>query len=70
MAATTVTPEQQSDQLTGAGTPPGIERAPGRWIEHWDPEDPAFWEGERPQRRASQPGLLDPGRAPRASRCG
>ena len=41
MAATTVTP----DKLAGAGTPTGIEHAPGRWITHWDPEDPAFWEG-------------------------
>ncbi len=41
MAATTVTP----DKLSGQATPPGIERAPGRWITHWDPEDPAFWEG-------------------------
>jgi len=41
MAATTVTPDQRQD----AGTVRGIERAPGRWITHWDPEDPAFWEG-------------------------
>ena len=40
MAATTVTPDQRQD----AGAAPGIERAPGRWITHWDPEDPVFWE--------------------------
>ncbi|MET0998631.1 MAG: nitrate/nitrite transporter [Marmoricola sp.] len=36
----TVTPEQRSDVPTTA-----IERAPGRWITHWDPEDETFWEG-------------------------
>ena len=41
MATTTVTP----DQHPGTPAPPPIERAPGRWITNWDPEDPAFWEG-------------------------
>jgi NNP family nitrate/nitrite transporter-like MFS transporter len=41
MAATTVTREKLED----AGSAPAIERAPGRWITEWDPEDPAFWEG-------------------------
>ncbi len=36
----TVTPEQLPDVPT-----PSIERAPGRWITHWDPEDEAFWAG-------------------------
>ncbi len=37
----TVTPEQLPD----VGSPIAIERAPGRWITHWDPEDEAFWQG-------------------------
>ena len=37
----TVTPEQLPD----VGAPIAIERAPGRWITHWDPEDEAFWQG-------------------------
>ena len=36
----TVTPEQQHR----VQTPVTVERAPGRWITHWDPEDEAFWE--------------------------
>jgi MFS transporter, NNP family, nitrate/nitrite transporter len=34
----TVTPGTLSDG-------PLVQRAPGRWITHWDPEDEAFWEG-------------------------
>ena len=37
----TVTPEQPP----AVRSPVAIERAPGRWITHWDPEDEAFWEG-------------------------
>ena len=37
----TVTPTQLPDP----GTATTIERAPGRWINRWDPEDEAFWEG-------------------------
>ena len=37
----TVTPEQGSVPRS----PVAVERAPGRWITHWDPEDEAFWEG-------------------------
>lgn len=40
MAATTVTPDTQTDP-TGLT----IQHAPGRWITHWEPEDEAFWEG-------------------------
>ncbi len=31
--------------VAAAPATPGIERAPGRWITHWNPEDPDFWEG-------------------------
>ncbi len=24
-------------------TPPATQTAKGRWIDHWDPEDPDFW---------------------------
>jgi MFS transporter, NNP family, nitrate/nitrite transporter len=37
----TVTPQQQPAGLA----PIAVERAPGRWITRWDPEDEAFWEG-------------------------
>ena len=37
----TVTPERLPD----VDAPVAIERAPGRWITHWDPEDEAFWQG-------------------------
>src|SRR6476620_264230 len=38
---TTTTPTSPA----GEATPDTIERAPGRWITRWEPEDPAFWEG-------------------------
>ena len=41
MAATTVTPAPS----TQTEDPTPIRREPGRWINHWDPEDEAFWEG-------------------------
>lgn len=30
------------------GRPPveGVAHRPGRWIDHWDPEDPTFWENQ------------------------
>ena len=37
----------------GAGTAPDVPAPPsrrtGRWIDHWDPEDPQFWEREGKQ---------------------
>src|SRR4051794_9903349 len=36
----TITPGNQPSSRT----PVAVERAPGRWITHWDPEDEAFWE--------------------------
>ena len=37
----TVTPTRLPD----TGTPAGIDRAPGRWITRWEPENEEFWEG-------------------------
>ena len=37
----TITPDRQPS----GRTPVAVERARGRWITHWDPEDEAFWEG-------------------------
>lgn len=41
MTSTDVTPS------TEAPSPPGAPRRhrTGRWIDHWEPEDPAFWDG-------------------------
>ncbi|WP_311210221.1 MULTISPECIES: MFS transporter [unclassified Aeromicrobium] len=46
------TPRSAPSAPTRAATPPP-QRRTGRWIDHWDPEDPAFWEsrGRRVARR-------------------
>jgi nitrate/nitrite transporter NarK len=31
-------------EVSAGTTTAGLEVGPGRWIEHWDPEDEAFWE--------------------------
>lgn len=44
---------------TTVGTPPAtatVARRPGRWIDHWDPEDPQFWAG--PGRRIARRNLI------------
>ncbi|HET9441867.1 MAG TPA: nitrate/nitrite transporter [Acidimicrobiales bacterium] len=49
MRTTVETPAEP--EVGGAPRPPGARR--GRWIEHWEPEDDAFWEstGKRVARR-------------------
>ncbi len=37
MAVTTTAPDEKS-------APQDIQARPGRWIDHWEPEDPEFWE--------------------------
>src|SRR5437870_4255287 len=32
-----------TDTTVDSGTSPDQPHRTGRWIEHWDPEDPAFW---------------------------
>ncbi|UFU04089.1 MFS transporter [Ruania suaedae] len=39
----------------GAPAPPALRRRTGRWIEQWDPEDAAFWDG--PGRRVARRNL-------------
>ena len=41
----TSTLDPASPSRTAAATPTGPVRRAGRWIDHWDPEDPDFWAG-------------------------
>ncbi len=41
---TTAPPPEAPESATGLATAPGPTRSPGRWIEHWEPEDAEFWE--------------------------
>jgi NNP family nitrate/nitrite transporter-like MFS transporter len=57
VAATTLAPPLATPT---AGTTPTIRRRPGRWIDHWDPEDARFWEsvGRSTARRNLSPSIF------------
>ncbi|MEO7350403.1 MAG: nitrate/nitrite transporter [Marmoricola sp.] len=42
--AVTTTESVTQEQQPNTQTPTDIERAPGRWINRWDPEDETFWQ--------------------------
>ena len=44
----TAAPPTTAPATTSAATttPSGITRRPGRWIDGWNPEDPAQWQAE------------------------
>ena len=44
----------------GSGTAPASVARPGRWIDHWEPEDPTFWStvGRRVARRNLYPSIF------------
>lgn len=61
MAAPTLTTETGSVAVPPTTTAPQEpDRRPGRWIDHWDPEDPDFWErtGRRTARRNLGPSIF------------
>ncbi|MBC7292245.1 MAG: NarK/NasA family nitrate transporter [Actinotalea sp.] len=68
-APTLATPPGPTDAPTVAPGPPGttttpdapvVHRRRGRWIDHWEPEDPHFWEngGRRTARRNLSPSIF------------
>jgi MFS transporter, NNP family, nitrate/nitrite transporter len=59
----TTTPTPASAPPTSTSTTTGtdlVQRRPGRWIDHWDPEDRTFWEngGRRTARRNLWPSIF------------
>jgi NNP family nitrate/nitrite transporter-like MFS transporter len=43
----------ETQSPAAAAAAPDVPAPSGRWIEHWEPEDPAFWEdtGKKVARR-------------------
>ena len=53
-------------RLSPPSAGPEPRKAKGKsWIDHWEPEDPEFWESHRQADRQAQPDLVDLRRAPR-----
>ncbi len=62
---TTVTPVGSVAEPVTEFAPSGSRSARGRWIDHWDPEDPGFWASVGKSDRLPQPRVLDRRRAHR-----